>query len=176
MSKFVKELLQKELESQFNGVTEFVVVDIDGVEGTVNNEMRTLLSEKGVKLRVVRNSLMRKVAKELNMPAAAELFVNGPCTVAFGGDSVVDVAKEMVQWNKKIKAFELKGAYVDGTLIDGPSVVNLSKMPNRAELLSQVVQITQSPAANLAGAIVGPASIIAGCVKTIIENKEEEAA
>ncbi|MGE4285864.1 MAG: 50S ribosomal protein L10 [Phycisphaerae bacterium] len=171
MSKFVKELLQKELEVKFDGVTEFVVVSTDGVSGNDNNAMRSKLSEKGVSLRVVRNSLMRKV-----VPGAAELFSNGPCTVAFGGDSVVDVAKEMVAIEKKIKAFELRGAYVDGTLVSGKGVVDLSKMPNRVELQGQIVQLVLSPAANLAGAIVGPASVIAGCLKTIIDKAEEGAA
>jgi large subunit ribosomal protein L10 len=175
MSKFVKELLQKEFENLFGDTSEFVVIDTDGVDGNQNNEMRGDLSTKGIRLRVVRNSLMRKAMVSLDMPKAGELFTDGPCTVAFGGDSVVDVAKELVGWAKKAKTIELKGAYVDGELVFGEGVVTLSKMPNRAELLSQVVQIALTPGANIAGAVTAPAANIAGCLKTIIEKAEEAA-
>lgn len=175
MSKFVKELLQKETENLFDGVKEFVVISTDGVGGNNNNEIRGALGDKGIKVRVVRNSIMRKAMAELEMPEAAELFQNGPCTVVFGGDSVVDVAKELVSWTKKVKKIQLKGAYVDGSVIVGEGVVGLSKMPNRAELQSQVVQIVLTPASNIAGAITSPASKIAGCLKTIIEKAEDAA-
>jgi len=175
MSKFVKELLQKEFEDIFGGVKEFVVINTDGVGGNDNNEMRGELSGKGIRLRIVRNSLMRKALSQLDMPKAVDLFASGPCAVAYGGDSVVDVAKELVSWKKKIKAIDLKGAYVDGTIVIGEGVVDLSKMPNRAELQSQVVQIALTPGANIAGAITSPAANIAGCIKTIIEKAEEAA-
>ncbi|MFI4912631.1 MAG: 50S ribosomal protein L10 [Sedimentisphaeraceae bacterium JB056] len=175
MSKFVKELLQKEFETLFGDTNEFVVIDTDGVGGNDNNMMRGELSNKGIRLRVVRNSLMRKAMDDLDMPTAKDLFTDGPCTVAFGGDSVVDVAKEVVDWAKKIKAIELKGAYVDGELVLGKGVVDLSKMPNRAELQAQVVQIALTPGSNIAGAVTSPASNIAGCLKTIIDKGEEAA-
>jgi large subunit ribosomal protein L10 len=169
MSKFVKELLQKEFENLFGDTKEFVVIDTDGVGGNQNNEMRGELSNKGMRLRVVRNSLVRKAMEDLGMPKAKDLFAAGPCTVVFGGDSVVDVAKEVVDWSKKIKA------YVDGELVVGKGVVDLSKMPNRAELQAQVVQIALTPGSNIAGAVTGPASAIAGCLKTIIDKAEEAA-
>lgn len=180
MSKFVKELLQKETEDLFGGVREFVVINTDGVSGNDNNAMRGAFSAKGMKLRVVHNSLMRKAMIALKMPKAKELFVSGPCTVVFGGDSVVDVAKEVIAINKKISTIELRGAYVDGTLVAGGGIAALSKMPNRAELQSQVVKIALTPGANVAAAVMAPASVIAGCIKTIIEKAEtgktEEAA
>lgn len=175
MSKFVKELLQSQTKDIFQDVNEFVVINTDGVDGNSNNQMRGELSDKGIKLRVVRNSLMRKSLKEMGMEEANGLFAAGPCTVAFGGDSVVDVAKEIVGWAKKLKTIEMKGAYVDGTLVEGEGVVDLSKMPNRAELQSQVVQIALTPGSNVASAITSPASNIAGCLKTIIDKAEEAA-
>ncbi len=175
MSRFVKGLLKKQLEKKYEGTNEFVVLSTEGVSGNDNNSMRGGLTEKGVAINVVKNSLMRLALKEMGLDNAAELFSAGPCTVAFGGDSVVDVAKEVVDWSKKIKAIELKGAYVDGEVLDHEGVVALSKMPSRIELQGQIVQIAQSPGSNVAGSIVAPASYIAGCVKTIVENAEEAA-
>ena len=175
MSRFIKGLLKKQLESKYEGCNEFVVLSTEGVSGNDNNSMRGDLIEKGVAVNVVKNSLMRLALKEMGLDNAVGLFSAGPCTVAFGGDSVVDVAKEVVDWSKKIKAIELKGAYVDGEILDDKGVVALSKMPSRVELQGQIVQLAQSPGSNVAASIIAPASYIAGCVKTIVENAEEAA-
>ena len=101
MSKYIKELLQKELEGKFAGVSDFVIINTKGVGGNDNNEMRGVLKEKGIKLYVVKNQMMRRALDGLDLAAAVSLFMAGPCTVAYGGDSVVDVAKEMSDWIKK---------------------------------------------------------------------------
>jgi len=175
VGKYVKELLQKELETSFKGVNEFLVVSITGVKGTENNRMRVDLRSKGVKFSVVRNSLIRRALDGLDMAGAKDIFT-GPCAVAYGGDSVVDVAKELVNWSKQVPAIELKAAFLDGQILDGRGAEDLSKMPSRAELQGQVVALAQSPGAAVAAAIGSPAGLIAGCIKTLIENKEKQAA
>ncbi|MHC4929673.1 MAG: 50S ribosomal protein L10, partial [Planctomycetota bacterium] len=68
-----------------------------------------------------------------------------------------------------------KGAYVDGTLMAGDGVKELSKMPTRVELQGQVVQLALTPGTNVAGALVGPGGVIAGCIESVIEKLEEAA-
>ncbi len=176
MSYFVKGLVQNEYKSKFAEMSEFVVIDTTGIGGVDNNVMRGDLKARGIQLSVVKNSLMRAAMKDMEMPVAADLFVSGPCTVVYGGDSVVDVAKAIVDWSNKLKAIDLRGAYVDDSVLDGKGVTALSKMPSRVELQGQVVQLAQSPGSNLAGSIVGPGGLIAGCIKSLVEKLEKEAA
>lgn len=176
MSKFVKELIQSELENKItkDNARDFVVVNLMGIGGTANNELRGQLKEKGIKLSVVRNSLFKKALKNNGLDNAAAMF-EGPCAIAFGGDSIVDVAKEIVDRSKKIKILQVKGAFVEGDALDAKAAVELSKMPNRTELQGQVVMLVMSPASKIAGALAGPGGVIAGCVKAIAD-KEDEAA
>ena len=176
MSYFVKNLVQDEYKKKFDGVTEFVVVDTTGTGGVDNNMLRGELKKKGIRMAVVKNSLMCLALQQLQMDAACSIFASGPCTIAYGGDSVVDVAKELVAWSKKIKTIEFKGAFVDGVVMDGAGAKELAKMPNRAELQGQVAQLALSPGSNVAGALVGPGSVIAGCLKSVIEKLEKDAA
>ncbi|MCK4998080.1 MAG: 50S ribosomal protein L10 [Anaerohalosphaera sp.] len=175
MSQFVKGLLQNELSVKFADVTDFVVLEAKGVGGNENNEMRGVLKEKGVKLSVVRNAMMRRALEGLEMNEAIVLFEAGPCAVAYGGESVVDVAKEMEVWAKKLDGVVFKGAFVDGEAVDAEGAKALAKMPTRAELQATIVMLAKTPGANVAGAIAGPAGHIAGCVKSIIEKLEEAA-
>jgi large subunit ribosomal protein L10 len=178
MSKFVKEHMQVELEQRIadEGIRDFLVVETKGVGGVDNNVMRGVLKEKGIRLLVVKNAIFRRALRKYEMDSALSLFDQGPCTVAYGGDSVVDVAKEMMDWVKKLGPVEVRGAFLDGVALNAGDAVELSKMATRAELQGQLVGCVLSPGARVAGAIAGPGGAIAGCLKTIIENGEKEAA
>lgn len=176
MSKYVKELLQKELECKFAGAGHFLVIETKGVNGNENNEMRGALKAKGIKLTVVKNALMRRALKSLGMSGAVSLFSGGPCTVAYGGDSIVDAAKEITNWGKKISAVKLKGAYIEGDVMDAEEAKALAKMPNRAQLHGMIAMLAASCGANVVGAIGSGGSVIAGCISSLVEKLEREAA
>ena len=175
MSKSVKQLLTNELSDKFKGVNEFLVVDMTGVDGVTNNSLRGKFRDKGIKLTMVRNAIMRQAMKSLGMTAAMDLFLTGSCTVAYGGASIVDVAKEIDAIPKKISV-KIKGAYVEGATLDVAGAKSLSKMKNRAELQGDIVMLANSPGRRLASAIGAPAGIIAGCIKTLAEKEEKQAA
>ena len=172
MSKKVKGLMEKELQKRFTDVSDCLVVSLRGIGGNDNNAMRQGLLEKDIDLTVVKNSLARRAFISLGLEGMKALLV-GPSAIARGGDSIVDVAKEMMGWSEKLDNLEVKGAYVEGQVFDAEGAKQLAEMPNRAELQGAVVMLANAGGSRLAGAIGGSGSYIAGCIKALIEKLEE---
>jgi len=172
MSKQVKQYIEKEFKSRFEGLTECMVVSVRGIPGVENNQMRGDLKDKQIRLTVVKNSLAARAFADLGMGPITELL-NGPAAIVSGGDSIVDLAKELVAWDKKLDQFAIQGAYLDGRVLDANAAKALSKMLNRAELQGMIVMLANSPGSRISGAATSPAGNIAGCLKTLIENKEK---
>jgi len=176
MSKYVKQILANELAKRFTGVNEFLVVDMTGIDGIVNNQLRGKLRQKGIKMTMVKNTMMKQAMAAMGMNAVMGLFATGSCTVVYGGDSVVDLAKEIKAASVGKKVIKFKGAYVDGTALDAAAAGQLVNMKSRTELQGEIVMLANSPGRRLAGAIAAPAGIIAGCIKAIADKAEKQAA
>jgi large subunit ribosomal protein L10 len=173
MSKQVKELMVDDYRNRFADVDGALVVDIRGIEANENNSLRLGLLQKNIRVTVVRNTLAKKAFNGTSLGALEPSLV-GPTALAYGGESVVDVARALVDWAKKVKNLDLKGAVLDGIYFEGEAgVKRLSEFPTREEAQAKVVQLLLSPARNVVGAAKGPGGKVLGIVKQIEEKLEK---
>lgn len=173
MSKSVKELMIRDYQHKLEGVDDALVISIRGIPAIENNKMRVELAKKNIRVTVVRNNLVNHAVKGKSL-SGLEPLLNGPAALAYGAESVVDVARALVDWAKKLEQLELKGAILDGVLFEGKKgVEQLSKFPTRAEALSKTITLILSPAQKLMGQVKGPGGKVLGIVKTIQEKLEK---
>ncbi len=171
MSRRVKGLTTEELRSRYEGVDSVLLVDPTGIDANVNNAMRGDLRGKSVRLEVVKNSLARRAFEGGPLESMGPLL-EGPNALVTGGDSIVDAAKMVAEWGKKIGLLKIRGAVVEGEMLGAAEASELAKLPGRRELHQQVVGLSLSPGARLAGALTGPGRVIAGCLQAIIDKAE----
>lgn len=173
MSKTMKGLIIKDYQARLEGLSDAAVISIRGVSSNDTNKLRAKLREKKIKVSVVRNTLAMKAFEGTGLTGLAPLM-QGANALAYGGASVVEVARELIKLIEAMPAVELKGAVLDGQLFSGKKgVEELSKFPTREEALGQTVTLLLGPARKLAAQIQGPGSTIAGLVKAI-ETKLEK--
>ena len=173
MSKPIKELIVADYKKRFDNLDGALIVDIRGVDANDTNDLRLGLRKKKIRVTVIKNTLAKKAFSGTNLEALTA-GLNGPTALAYGETSVIDVARELVDWARKIKALTLKGAVLDGHYYDGEKgVKQLSQFPTREEALGQVVQLIFSPAAELVGSVVAPGANLMAIVEAMIQKLEK---
>lgn len=167
MSKTVKNMLMRDYTTRLEGASDAMVISIRGMKTVDTTKLRGTLRKKKIKVQVIRNSLAKRAFKGTGLEGLAEVL-SGPSAIAFGGGSVVEVAREIVDLIKDFPGIELKGAILDGTLFKGEKgVKELSKFPTKVEAQGQIVTLLVSPGRKLAAQIKGPGANLAGIVKAI---------
>ena len=173
MSKLVKEMMVREYRERFGDISQALIVDIRGIEANDNNALRLELHAKNIRVSVLRNTLAKDAFSGTDLEALVP-GLEGPTALCYGGDSVVDVARELVDWAKKVENLDLKGAILDGEYFDGAEgVKRLSTFPTREEAQAKVVQIVLAPGAKLVGAALSPGRNVLGVVKELQERLEK---
>jgi len=94
MSKYVKDLLTKDLAGRLDGVEECVVADVIGMDAIATSDLRKRLRSKGIRLMVVKNSLARRAFEGKPLAPAFE-GIDGTAAIMWGLDaaSVARVSK-----------------------------------------------------------------------------------
>ena len=150
-----------------------LVIGMRGIASNDTNAIRSGLAEKSIKVTVVRNKLFGQAFGESKLSPLSDVLV-GANALAFGAESVVEVAREIVEIVKKFPDVELKGAVLDGMLFEGEAGVReLSKYPTRDEAIAQDVALILGPGSKLVASVKGPGSNLAGILKAI-ESKLED--
>lgn len=171
MSKPVKQLIRKELASRFEGIQSIAICGLTGVDAIKTNEIRGRLRDKEIRLTMVKNSVARQAFKDVGLEIASDLL-DGPCAVAYGGDSVVTVVRELLELKKEAPSLTVKAAVLEGDVFDSEDEVKrLSKFPTREEAIAEVLGAVLAPAMNLSACLVAPAADLAGILKKIEEDQ-----
>ena len=172
MSRQVKEIICKELTDTLRDVDAAFVIDPTALDGITGNALRRDLSAAKIQVQLVKNSLAKRVVAGTKLESVGSLLA-GNCALAWGGDSIVDVAKLLVAKVKTLPKLIIKGAVMEGNVLDATQAAELSKMPTKAELRSSLVAAVASPGRKIAAAVLAAGSKIASQLKSRIEALEK---
>jgi ribosomal protein L10 len=168
MSKKIKELELNDLRKTFKGVRDFVLLEPLKLDSAADYEMRKTLRAKKIRVKLVKNSFVKKVFIEnkINVDPGA-----GPTMLCWGADSTKDlgtaveaILKQLRPDLKQPEKIKPKTGVADGEAIP---LVELKNLPTRQEAIGGVIAALLGPASSIAGCLVGPANDLAGILKAI---------
>lgn len=174
MSKYVKELVTRDIQRRLDGVEDAVVVSYVGMDANTTNELRGELEAKDINLMIVKNSLARRATEGTSLAPAFE-GANGQVAVCWGSTDFVSLVKEIVKLDKdgeKYEKFTADGGVMDGEALDADGLKAVSKWPSREEQISMLVGQILGPGSQLSGALLGPGRTLNSQLKSKGEGDE----
>jgi ribosomal protein L10 len=168
MSKKIKELELNDLRKTFKGVRDFVLLQPLKLDSAADYDLRKGLREKKIRVKMVKNTLVKKVFDENGVkvdPGA------GPTLLCWGADSakalgtaVEAMLRQLRPDPKQPPKIKEKTGVADG---EPMPLAELAKIPTRQEAIGSIVAALLGPGAAIAGALTGPGTQLAGILKAI---------
>ena len=173
MSKFLKDLLSKDIGNRLEGVEDCVLANVIGLDANTTTVLRRRLREKNIGLMVIKNSLARRATEGTSLAPAFE-GLDGTAAVMWGAEDFISLVKEVAELDKdsEFEHFKARGGVMDGEALTPERVLEISKWPNRAEQLSLLVGQILGPGSQLAAQLKGPGGKLASQIEKISEKGE----
>lgn len=172
MTREEKSKVIQNLTTQLSDNPIIYLADISGLDAGSTSNLRRACFKAGVKLAVVKNTLLSK-AMEGSDKEFGELtkVLTGNTSIMFSetGNAPAKVIKE---FRKKSDRPVLKGAFIEEAIYVGDDQLdNLVSIKSREELIGDIIGLLQSPAKNVISALKSGGGTLAGIVKTLSEKE-----
>lgn len=177
MSRFLKNLISSELSRRLEGVDDALLVNVIGMDANSSTALRRELREKGIELMVIKTSLARRATEGTSLEAAFDP-IGGPLALVWGSEDFISLTKEIVRIDKsgEYNKFEPRGGVMDGEHLTADRVKEISKWPNREEMLSILIGQILSPGREIAAQLEAPGGALASQVEKIADGETGAAA
>ena len=164
-----KEQVVEELSHIFSNSGVVLVAHYSGLTVSEISELRNLMRESNCGVRVAKNRLS-KIALEGKANAKLSEFLNGQTVLLFSEDPVA-AAKISVKFSETNENLKLIGGSLGEEILDLKGIINLSKLPSREELISEITGMVGSPGSVLSQLVCSPGNNIAGITVALEEQK-----
>ncbi len=141
----------QEIVNKFQESKSVVFVDYLGLTVAEVSDLRTRLHNEGCEMKVVKNNILRRAAKEVGYEGLDEFLV-GPSAVAFSKDAT-NASKIMFNFAKENETLKIKAGVVDGKYVNAKDLKVLASLPDKNGMIAMLLSVLQAPIRNLACAV-----------------------
>jgi large subunit ribosomal protein L10 len=134
-----------------------VLTDYRGTTVQQIQRLRGQMREHNTSVQVVKNSLMAIALRQAGLPAPDE-YLSGPTAVVYLPEDVATAAKALFDSIKDLENIKVRGAILDGQVLDAEGAKKLRELPSKTEVLAQLLGAIQGPASGLVRTLEAPAS------------------
>ena len=172
MTRTEKDQLIDELVQMLTEKNVVYLTDASGLDSEATTSLRRECYKKDIRVRVVKNTLLRKAMERTEGREFADLYdVLKGQTALLVGDIGNAPARVLKEFRKKHNMPILKGAYVEeATYLGDNNLEALTNLKSKEEVLADVIALLQSPMKNVVGALNSGGNTLSGLVKALQER------
>lgn len=128
-----------------------VIISYQGFTVKEMSDLRRQLAEKDATLSVYKNTLVGRALKEAGISGLDDLL-EGPNALVFS-KTETGALSLLRKFSRNHEFMELRGGLVDGTPVDGKTIVELSRLPDKNGMLSMFLSCLNAPISKFAATI-----------------------
>ena len=148
-----------------------VLADYRGMTVSEMTGLREKARERGVYLKVVRNTLAKRAVEGTEYECLDGALV-GPTLLAFSRGEPGTAARLLKDCALEYKALEVKALSIGGELLDASQIDRIAKLPTRDEAIALLMAVMQAPIAKLARTLGEVPGKLARTLAAIRDAKE----
>jgi len=175
MNKAEKTALIQEVAQLLKAHRGFYLLNMEGLDAADTIAFRRACYEKGLRVQVVKNTLLTKALEVADIPARQELSsaLKLQTAIIFISENPklpAQILQDFRQKNNKEKPL-FKAAYVEESVFLGEAQLEaLTRLKTKEELLGDLIGRLQAPIQNVVAMLQGAGQTIAGVLKTLSER------
>ncbi|MBU1104500.1 50S ribosomal protein L10 [Candidatus Parcubacteria bacterium] len=145
-----------------------VFADFKGIPTESLNKLKNTLIAKNSTFAVYKNTLIEKAINGLKLPTVT---LSGPTALVYSFEDALTAIKELFKAQKEGLALEIRQAFLEGRLLNTAEVEQVSKLPNREQLLGQVLSGFNAPLVGFTGSLAGVQRKFLYAINSLKEKK-----
>lgn len=140
-----KAIVIEEITAKIGDAQSIVVAEYRGLDVASVYLLRKSARDAGVYLKVLKNSLARRVIADSRFKSLSDKLV-GPLIYCISSDPV-DAAKVLASFAKNNDKLVIKAGALSNSLLDYEDIMELAIIPSREELIARLMATMQAPVA-----------------------------
>lgn len=171
----VKRLMIDEMKDLFAEHKGFFISSLTNISATEIGDLRAEIRKAGSRYFVLKNRLARIAMNESDLSdLGAIMEQHKTLGIGFVTEEPVAIAKKMKKFADDNDGFEVFSGYLEGEILSGERVDEISKMPSREQLLANLVSSVNAPVANFVGVMSTMLRNFVYVIDGIKKKKEED--
>lgn len=171
MDKKQKQESVSQIKALVENSTAIYLVDYAGINVEDINLLRREFLKENITYKVFKNTLLKRVFKEIGGFDSFEPLLIGMTGIAFCEDNFIAPAKIIKKYSKDNNKFNFKGSYIESQFYGADQLDTLASMPTKDEVMASIVGSIAAPASGIVGAINAVMRDIVGLVDEISKKK-----
>ncbi|QCI16882.1 50S ribosomal protein L10 [Buchnera aphidicola (Aphis helianthi)] len=141
-----KKIIVSKIHQISNSALSAVIADSQGISVNKINQLRQSGRKLGVKMSIVRNTLLALAIKNTAFECLKEI-VKGSTLIAYSTNHPGSGVRLFTEFEKKNKNFKITGAVFEGKLLSNLEINQLADMPTYEEAIAKLLLILKISAA-----------------------------